>query len=571
MPPLLSEIAMHTGSEALLQMLIDAGVKYLFGNPGTTELPLMDALAAEPRLRYVLGLQEVPVMAMADGYAQASRSVAVVNLHISCGLGNAMGMLYNAWQEGTPLIVTAGQQDRRIMFEEPVLWSDMVQVARPWTKWACEVQRLADLPSAVRRALQVAVTPPTGPVFLSIPLDVQMEQAELDLSLGTPLATEVRPPLEAVRQACEVLATAQRPAILAGSRVTEADAVAELVRLAELLGAPVFSECGTSHGRIPFPTDHPLAAGNLPLWSPEVHPLLAQHDVLLAAGLNVLRQYLYHEPPPIPPGVQLVHVDQNPFELGKNYPLAAGVWGHLRPALAELATSLEQAVSPAFREAARQRIEAQAEKQRAARASLQAEIERQRSERPLAPVVAMGAIAAALPENVAVVEEAVTTTNNVLERLGAIRRPDGYFAHRGWALGWGLGCALGVRLAWPDRPVLAILGEGAAMYGIQGLWTAARYQIPVTFVICNNGQYQILKTGARGLNLPQAMAGNFVGQDLGQPEIDFVALARSLGVEAMWVDDPDQLAAAVRESLAGDRPRVIEVPIRRQLPDKITS
>ena len=171
----------------------------------------------------------------------------------------------------------------------------------------------------------------------------------------------------------------------------------------------------------------------------------------------------------------------------------------------------------------------------------------------------------------AVVEEAVTTTNNVLERLAAIRRPDGYFGHRGWALGWGLGCAMGVRLAWPERPVLAILGEGAAMYGIQGLWTAARYRIPVTVVICNNGQYQILKAGARGLNLPQAMAGQFVGQDLGEPEIDFVALAQSMGVEAARVEDPDQLTAAVRESLAGDGPRLIEVPIRREVPEKITA
>ena len=165
---------MHTGSEAFLQMLVDAGVEYIFGNPGTTELPLMDRLASDRGIRYLLGLQEVPVMSMADGYAQASRGVGVVNLHISCGLGNAMGMLYNAWQEGTPLLVTAGQQDRRIAFQEPVLWSDMVQLVRPWTRWAGEVTRLADLPSAVRRALQAAPTPPTRPVFLSLPFDVQI-------------------------------------------------------------------------------------------------------------------------------------------------------------------------------------------------------------------------------------------------------------------------------------------------------------------------------------------------------------------------------------------------------------
>src|SRR5882762_1988472 len=151
-----------SGIHALVQMLADAGVRYIFGNPGTTELPLNDALVDDPRIQYILGLQEVPVMAMADGYAMASRSLGVVNLHISCGLGNAMGMLYNAYREGTPLLVTAGQQDRRLKFEEPILWGDLVSVARPWTKWAVEVQRIEDLPSAVRRAVQLALTPPTG-------------------------------------------------------------------------------------------------------------------------------------------------------------------------------------------------------------------------------------------------------------------------------------------------------------------------------------------------------------------------------------------------------------------------
>src|SRR5262245_27059539 len=165
------------GAHVLLQMLADAGVRYLFGNPGTTELPLNDALLDEPRIRYILGLQEVPVMAMADGYAMASRQVGVVNLHISCGLGNAMGMLYNACREGTPLLVTAGQQDRRLKLAQAILGGDMVSVARPWTKWSHEVERVGDLPVAVRRAIQLALTPPTGPVFLALPMDLQMEDA----------------------------------------------------------------------------------------------------------------------------------------------------------------------------------------------------------------------------------------------------------------------------------------------------------------------------------------------------------------------------------------------------------
>ncbi len=211
------------GIDVFLQILADAGVRYIFGNPGTTELPLNDALVNDGRFQYIMGLQEVPLMAMADGFAMASRSLGVVNLHICCGLGNAMGMLYNAFREGTPLLVTAGQQDRRLKFEEPILWGQMVEVARPWTKWAVEVERVEDLPSAMRRAVQTALTPPTGPVFLSLPVDVQTAVAEgLDL---TPIRLPdrgVRPPLDALNRAADVLLSARNAAILVGSRVQEA-------------------------------------------------------------------------------------------------------------------------------------------------------------------------------------------------------------------------------------------------------------------------------------------------------------------------------------------------------------
>ena len=174
-----------------------------------------------------------------------------------------------------------------------------------------------------------------------------------------------------------------------------------------------------------------------------------------------------------------------------------------------------------------------------------------------------------LPDDVAVVEEAVTTTNTTFERLGALRNTSGYFGHRGWALGWGLGCALGAKLAWPDRPVLALLGDGAALYGIQGLWSAARYKIPVTFVVCNNAQYQILKIGAMNMGLPQAAAGRFAGMDMVEPEVDFIGLANSLGVRAARLTDPDEIEARVAESLAGDVPQLFEVPISREVPGRL--
>jgi benzoylformate decarboxylase len=504
----------------------------------------------------------------------------VVNLHISCGLGNALGMLYNAYREGTPLIVTAGQQDRRLMFEEPILWGQMVEVARPWTKWACEVQRVEDLPTAVRRAAQTALTPPTGPVFLSLPVDVQLQpvgqtflSASESRQAGMPaprLDTRVRAPLAALRQAAERLIQAKNPAILAGSRVTERDAMGELVAVAETLGAPVLTESGTTHGRLAFPSDHSLNGQGLPLWSPEVRKRLQEYDVVLVVGMDLLRQYIYFEPSrPIPEQIQLVQIDEDPWQLGKNYPVAVGVIGDTKVALAELHALLQQAQTPTQSSAARQRAAQHAAKHQAAREKLQKKIAEQRDIRPLTPLGLMGALARVLPLDVAVIEEAVTTTNTTFERLGVLKNTTGYFGHRGWALGWGLGVSIGVKLAWPDRPVLALLGEGAAAYGIQGLWSAARYKIPVVFVICNNAQYQILKLCGRSLNLPQAEKERFEGVDLVGPELDYLALARGFGVEAHRITEPDALADRVATAFRSERPILFDVPISRELQPRL--
>jgi benzoylformate decarboxylase len=554
-----------TGVEAFLDVLAAADVKHIFGNPGTTELPLNDALVNDRRFQYIFGLHEIPVVAMADGYAMASGGVGVANVHICCGLGNAMGMLYNAHCSGSPLLLTAGQQDRRLRFEEPVLAGDMVSVVRPWTKWAAEVQRVADVPSAVRRAIQTALTPPTGPVFLALPVDVQMEACDgLDLSPPSLLDRRVRPPLGALGHAAVVLGQAKNPAILAGSRVTECDAIAELVAVAERLGAPVLSEQATAHGRVPFPTDHPLHADTLPLWSPEVQQTLAEFDVLLVAGMNLLRNYIYHEPArPIPEHVRLVQMDNDPWQIAKNYPVEVGVLGDLKTGLAELDPMLAEVITGPQAAEARARLDCCAAARRAAREALQAKIAAEREQRPMTPLTLMGALAKVLPANVAVVEEAVTTTNGMLERLGVLKDPAGYFGHRGWALGWGLGCALGVKLAWPQRPVLAILGDGAALYGIQGLWTAAHHRIPVTFVLCNNAQYQILKHCGDVMPLPNMAAKQYLAMDLVQPEIDFVALAYSFGVEAHRITESEELSERVRESLAGDKPQLFDVSIAR--------
>lgn len=558
-----------SGIKAFLEILSACRVRYIFGNPGSTELPLTDALADFPQIEYILALQEIPAMAMADGYAQASRTPGVVNLHISCGLGNAMGMLYNAYREGTPLLVTAGQQDRRLAFEEPILQGDMTAVARPWTKWAAEVQRIEDLPSAVRRAVQTALAPPTGPVFLSLPVDVQTGEADLDLTPPQIPDFLVRPPREAVRQAAAVLAAAKNPAILVGSRVVEADAVAELVAVAELLAAPVIHEAATSHGRASFPSDHQLFAPLLPFWSPDVRERLAEFDVLLAVGIKLPQQYIYHKPArAVPEHVRIVQLDDNPWELGKNYPLAVGVIGHPRPSLAELAAELSGLLTAAYRAEAKKRLARWKSESEKRRRSLAAKAESQWHMRPMTPLALMESLARILPRDAAVVEESPTTTmGGYFELRGALKNPDGHFAQRGWALGWGMGCALGVKLAWPERPVLAIIGDGSAMYAPQTLWSAARYRLPVTFVISNNGEYKILKDCAKVLHLPAAREDRFVGLDILDPAIDFTALGESMGVPSCRVDGPEELSEVVADGLEADGPRLVEVAVRH--PDEM--
>ncbi len=551
------------GIQAFLEILHAAGVRYIFGNPGTTELPLNAALHHDQRLEYVFGLHEIPVLTMADGFAMASGKLGVVNLHTACGLGNAMGMLYNAFIERTPLLVTAGQQDRRLRLAEPVLEGDLVRWAQPLTKWSYEVPRVQDLPQAVRRAIQVALTPPRGPVFLSFPLDVQMELAEgLDLSPPTMIDGRIRPPLDSLRQAAACLAEAQNPAILAGSRVTEADACVELVTLAERLGAVIFAEGAPSHGRLPVPANHPLYRGVLPSWSPEIHAQLRGHDVLFVVGAALLRLYIYREPEqPLPTGMRLIHLDSVPWEIGKNYPIDVGVIGDPKMALAELLTLLPNDPARQARAEKRRHQEQMARQQQ--RETIVAEVRSRWSNQPMEASVLMMALAESLPPEVVVVDEAVTTNQHLFERLGVLGDPPAFFAHRGWALGWGTGVALGVKLAWPQRPVLALIGDGASMYGIQSLWTAAHHQIPVTFLIANNSQYQILKQGGDLLALPELRHPDCPGMNLTSPAIDFVGLARALGVPAQRIEEPESLTAAVRASLQADRLQLIEVPLQR--------
>jgi benzoylformate decarboxylase len=553
-------MAFMSGKRAFLALLQQEGVEYLFGNPGTTELPLMDGLVETPEVRYVLGLQEAAVVAMADGYAQAAGRLAAVNVHVAPGLGNALGMLYDAQKAGAPLLVTAGQHDQSFNFTEPILWADLPPIARPFVKWAAEVRRLADLPRAVHRAAKTALAPPTGPVFLSLPADVLNAEGEVGLGAPTRVAPRVAGDAAAIAAAADLLAAAERPLVMAGDAVAQSGAHAELAAVAELLGAPVYAEAVPSTAS--FPASHPLFRGTLVRLAPAIRQVLAEADLLFSVGGDLLTLSLPADVDPVPDGLPIVHLDTDAWELGKNYPAAVAILGDPKATLPLLHAALESRLTPARRARARERFEAV----RAARARHADELAaRARSEAPrvpITPLALMHAVAQALPPEAVLVDETISSGAGLRTFLRA-EDPKSFFGLRGGGIGWGLPAAIGVQLALPSRPVVALVGDGSAMYTCQALWTAARYRVGTTFVVLNNASYRILKQRVHAMKGLAAQTDRYIGMDLEDPRIDFVRLAGSLGVEAERVEKTADVAPALARAIARGGPTLIDVPLDR--------
>jgi benzoylformate decarboxylase len=546
-----------SGKQAFLQILRSEGVSVMFGNPGTTELPLMDGLAREPGIHYVLALQEAAAIAMADGYAQASDGLAAVNVHVSPGLGNAMGMLYDAYKAGAPMLVTAGQHDQCFTVTEPILWSDLPPVARPYVKWSTEAHRLEDLPRIVRRAVKTALAHPTGPVFLSLPVDVLNAERAIDLGAPSRVAPRLVGDRAAIAEAAALLARAERPLIVAGDAVASSDALAELVELAELVGAPVMGEGVGS--RCTFPFTHPLYAGGMPRLGPPIRSLLMQHDLLFSVGGDLFTLSLPDDVEPMPPGLNVVHLDVDPWELAKNYPAAVAIHGDPKGSLPELIEQVRRHTGTNGHPDAAKRRDAARAAGEARRQELIGRADADAALVPMPPLTLVREVARHVPANVTIVDETISSAPGVRDLLPCADRAS-FFGLRGGGIGWGLPAAIGVKLALPDRPVVALIGDGSSMYTAQGLWTAAREGVALVYVIFNNASYRILKQRTRALKGFSAEDDVYVGMDL-QPAIDFVGLAKSLGVPGERIEKSADVGAALGRGLASGGPYLVDVRI----------
>ena len=554
----LAEATMRRGADLLLETLHSEGVEYIFGNPGTTELPLMDALVDKPELHYVLALQEASAVAMADGYAQASGRPGFLNLHTAGGLGNGMGNLLNASVSQTPLVVTAGQQDSRHSLTDPLLYGDLVRIAAPAMKWAHEVTNVSQLPVLVRRAFNDARAAPTGPVFLSLPMDVM--EAMTDIPVTAHSVVDRAAVAGSLDRLADLFADVApgRLLIIAGDEILASNAAAEVVAVAELLGAPVYGSSWPA--RIPYPTSHPLWAGNLPSNADAIAHVLSDYDAVFALGGKSLITVLYTETSAVPPGCAVYQMSSDVRDLGRTYPTRLSVVGDLKASLGAFAAIL----APALRDSAAARADlvraaalrrGQHRRERAAAASAEFDAPM------ITPLVAAHEAARAIGPDIAIVDEAVATSLHLRSFLDS-PSPRQYSFLRGGCLGWGMPAAIGCSLGLGREPVISLVGDGAALYSPQALWTAAHERLPVTFVVMNNREYNILKNFMRAQPAYASVRRNrFIAMDLVDPAIDFQSLAHSMGVPALRIERAADIAPAIEAGIASRAPNLIEIVI----------
>ena len=544
-----------TGRSAFLALLRDEGITHLFGNPGTTELPIMHALKEHPDLTYVMAMQESLVVAIADGFSRASGRLVACNVHVAPGLGNAMGSLYNAKFTGTPMILTAGQQEQGHGLTEPLLYGPLVRMAEPLVKWAVEVTRLEDLPRIVRRAAKVATTPPTGPVFISLPGDILNAEAGIELGRSTRVDTRTRPSDEALQALVARILKAERPVIIAGDEVVKSDALQEAAALAAALGCPAYQQSSPYGAH--FLSESPSFMGALSRLQKQVREVLAPYDLMIALGSEPLRMSVHSEVDPKPENLSIVQVGLVEWDLAKNYGAEIALLADVKETLRVLVPALKAQGGAALETRAKQGIAALKSKNwTARRPALVEQISKARDRMPIDPDWLSLQMVEAMPDNAILVDEGLTSSRQTLS-LRPHRDRYGYHALASGGIGWGLPASVGVSLAHPDRPVVCYSGDGSSMYSIQSLWTAANHKLPLTFVIANNGGYRIIKQRLLAFHGDD----NYVGMDFVDPPVDFTALAKSLGLEAMRITDPAQLKPALSSAFTRPGTKLIEVVV----------
>jgi benzoylformate decarboxylase len=546
-----------TASQAYLEVAAAHGTEYVFGLPGTSGQEFIGTIADQEKIRFILALHETTVVSMADGYARVSGKPTLAQLSTLPGTANSIGALYDAYRDRSPVVLTSTNVDTRIAGRDAhTEGKDLVELTKQFTKWSYEVHRAERVPEILNRAFKVATAPPTGPVYLSLPSDLLGES--IDAMIPEAERSRVVPRMaadpDALKNAARLLAAAKRPVIVAGSGVARAGASEELIKLAELVAAPVVME--PRYSFLSFPTTHPFSfqvAERQPNFS---LPVWGEPDLIFAVGCRLIREYRYIAEPVIKPGTRSVHIEEDPWEIGKVFPVDVGIVADAKSALRAL---LE--IFPAGEIAGRgERTELLKRAKAQAAAELEKRVQSDWDAKPINAARLVRAMDSLFDDDVLIVNESPTSKDILMSNFSFTSRRAYFSNSSAGHLGWGLGAAIGAALAAPKRRVVACLGDGSCMFGIQGLWTLAKYRVPLLVVVFNNRAYMAVKNQFRGAEERIKIAAE-LGAELVGPELNFARLADSFGIFGQRVEEPDQIEPALRGALAQSGPALVDVVI----------
>ncbi len=551
---------MRTGYRAVLEQLVADGVTHVFGNPGTVEQGLLDEFGDFPEINYVLTLQESIAVMAADAYARAARKVAVVQIHSSPGLGNAIGALYQAKRGHAPLLVIGGDAGVRYAAMDAQMAADLVAMARPVTKWATYVQHPSSILRVLRRAAKIAATPPMGPVYVCLPQDILSGEAVETATAASPPSTRVSADPALIAEAAGKLASAARPVLYVGDGVAWSGAQPEVARIATLIGADVW---GVDNGDVNLAATHPMWRGQTGhMFGEHSLPIFRSGDVNLIVGTYIAPEVFPELGDVFAEGAFGIHIDLDAEAIGKNHPVDIGLAADPKTTLQQLGDAIEQRLTAAGRSAAAARVKASAEARSRERDAAIAADAARADQTPLPFSRFMSDFARAMPPGTPIFDEALTNSP-ALTRYAPPVDPSAFFQTRGGSLGSALSGGLGLACARPGQPVVAFSGDGGAMYVFQALWTAARHRLDVKYVICNNRSYRLLQ-----VNIQQYWAQAGVADrpfplsfDLSKPELDFAELARALSVPARQVRTQGEILPAIEAAFAEPGPFLIDVVI----------
>ena len=544
-----------SGKKAILEMLKAEGVEYIFGNPGTSEGPFIDMLGEYPEFKYIMALQESVAIGMGEAYARATNKPAFVSLHVDSGLANGIALMLDALNSGTPLVITSANYDARKINENK---TDLAELVRPVTKWSVELNLPDQIPSVLRRAFNEANSHPKGPVYVGFTANALEGIAEMNICPSTKSYDSISPDPKAIEKASSLILKSKNPLLMVGDRVSDDDAIIEAVKLAELAGFTVYQ---STKGEVSFPSTHPQYLGIHSLRNKNHRQDLKEYDLILTVGMETFEELFYWGDVILNKNTKLIHMDPVYNTVGRSEPTDIGIISNCKTGLEALINSLTGNVNSKM---VTNRIITIKTKSKLQDQAYQESVMKKWDSTPMSPARMMYELSQAIPAESIVVDDAISSKMDLRHYFKTTNRND-IRGIRGQAIGGGIGATIGTKCAFPERPVLGIIGDGSAMMTIQGLWSAANDNIPCVFIICNNGMYRVLKVNYKIyqtelLGETEPVAEKLPHSNFNTP-FDICSIAKGMGLQCEKVTTPEQIAPAIEKALQSQKPYVLDIVI----------